>query len=59
MKKLTLIKTNKILKKLKDYGFNVTEPAGYGNYGVKIIDNVYFNEKINEALGITKPRSRL
>ena len=47
--KLTIEQTDKILKKLKDYGFEVTEPAESG-YGVNIISEEYFNEKINEAL---------
>jgi len=46
-------KTNKILNKLKDYGFEVTEPSETG-YGVEIISEEYFNEKVNEALGVEK-----
>ena len=41
--------TNKILEKLKDYGFEVTEPAEK-DYGVEVISEEYFNEKVNEAL---------
>ena len=48
-KKLTIEQTDKILKKLKDYGFEVTEPAENG-YGVNIISEEYFNEKVNEAM---------
>jgi len=49
MVQLTIKETNKILKKLKDYGFLVTEPAERG-YGVNVISEDYFNEKVNEAL---------
>lgn len=41
--------TDKILNKLRDYGFEVTEPCKEG-YGVEIISEDYFNEKVNEAL---------
>jgi len=41
--------TNKILEKLKDCGFEITEPAEIG-YGVNVISEEYFNEKVNEAL---------
>ena len=59
VKKLSIKETNNILKKLNNYGFNVTEPAGYGNYGVNLIDKIHFNEKVNEALSNKKPHSRL
>ena len=58
-KKLNIKETNTILKKLENCGFKVTEPAGYGTYGVNIIDKSYFNEKVNEALSNKKPHSRL
>ena len=41
--------TNKILDKLEDNGFKVTTPSVDG-YGVEIISEEYFNEKVNEAL---------
>jgi hypothetical protein len=47
--RLTEEQTDKILTKLQDYGFRVTEPAEK-EYGVNIIGEEYFNEKVNEAL---------
>jgi hypothetical protein len=47
---LTKKATDKIIEKLQDCGFNITEPCTNGEYGVNMIDNDYFNEKVNEAL---------
>lgn len=46
--KLTIEQTDKILNKLKDYGFKVVwvqQP---------IVSDDYFNEKVNEALEVEK-----
>lgn len=47
--KLSKEQTDKILKKLRDYEFEVTIPKEK-DYGIEIIDEEYFNEKVNEAL---------
>lgn len=46
---MNIKQTNKILVKLKECGFRVTSP-NEKEYGVEIISEEYFNEKINEAL---------
>ena len=45
---LTIKQTNKILEYLKVLGFEVTTPTD--SYGIEVIDEDYFNEKVNEAL---------
>lgn len=42
--------TNKILKKLNDYGFRVISWGDNFDNPFEIIDEEYFNEKVNEAL---------
>lgn len=47
---LTQEETDKILKKLSDYGFQVTQPSqDRREYGVETISEEYFNEKVNEV----------
>lgn len=53
--KLTQEQTDKILKKLKDYGFEIIDTQiGHGEkldiFNIQVISEEYFNEKINEAL---------
>jgi len=53
--KLTEDQTDKILKKLKDYGFEIIDlQKGHKEqmdiFNIQIIGDEYFNEKVNEAL---------
>ena len=52
MNKITFKQTNKILETLKKYKVEVID-TDYSTImeGCSVIDEVYFNEKINEALG--------
>ncbi len=53
--KLTEDTTDKILQKLKDYGFAIIDlEKGHGEkmdiFNIQVISEEYFNEKVNEAL---------
>jgi len=47
---LTIRQTDKILKKLKDYNFEVLSFGSSFENPFEVISEEYFNEKINEAL---------
>jgi major membrane immunogen (membrane-anchored lipoprotein) len=51
MAKLSMKKTDKILKVLEDYGILVIDVESSNIVsGVAVVSEEYFNEKINEAL---------
>lgn len=52
MEELTIRQTNRILKKLKDYGFEIIDENNSSLGNIQIIDEDYFNEKVNEALEV-------
>lgn len=48
--KLTIEQTDKILKKLEDYNFQIIDLEESGIGKIEEISEEYFNEKVNEAL---------